>query len=247
MLDVVSSPIIARNSEDLVTYWNKGARQLYGYTAAEALGRNKFELLKTRFPEPLKDIELQLERDGRWTGELLHTSKVGRVISVLAHWALEHGPEGRIKAVLENTEDLTERKRAEEEIRASERRYRLLFDRNPDGVFSVDAEGRFQMLNPACESISGYSKEELIGRHFSDLCAPDQLLSTLENFARVLNSPGYAELETALIRKDGRRVELWIAGEPVVKEGIPVTVYCTVKDITERKHFRAELERLVKE
>lgn len=188
-----------------------------------------------------------LRRDGQWQGELMHTTKAGRVLTVMARWSLEYWPDGSIKAVLESTEDITERKRAEEEIRASEHSYRLLFDKNPDGVFSVDAEGKFQMVNPACENISGYSKEELIGRHFSELCAPDQLSNTLNNFARVLREPGYSELETALLRKDGRRVELLIAGEPLMKHGTPFAVYCTAKDITQQKHFRHELERQVKE
>jgi len=136
--------------------------------------------------------------------------------------------------------DLTERKQAEK-LRASEQHYRLLFDRNPDGVFAVDAAGRFILVNPACELISGYSAAELLQKTFMELCSPDRLADTLAHFEHTLRKPGYSQWETALVRKDGRRVELWIAGEPLVSKGQVTAVHCTAKDITERKRAEEEL------
>ena len=101
---------------------------------------------------------------------------------------------------------------AEESLRESERRYWPLSDRNPDGVFAVDPTGRFILANPACELLSGYSAAELLRKTFIDLCAPDQSADTLAHFERSARQQAYAELETALIRKDGRRLELCIAG-----------------------------------
>jgi len=133
-----------------------------------------------------------------------------------------------------------ERKRAADALRESEQKYRLLFDRNPDGVFSVDAAGRFIMVNPACEQICGYPVAELLQMTFTDLCAPDQLEKTAERFQEHVAGRGYAQLETAIVRKDGRRVELWIAGEPVLSDS-GFMLHCTVKDITERKAMETAL------
>lgn len=124
---------------------------------------------------------------------------------------------------------------AEETLRESEERYRLLFDRNPDGVFVVDASGRFQVVNPACEVISGYTMEELLGMTFMQLCAPDQLDNTVEHFERTLRHLTRPQFETTVIRKDGRRAEVWVVGEPIITEGNTLSVHCTAKDITERK------------
>ena len=100
-------------------------------------------------------------------------------------------------------------------LRVVKDRYRMLFDQNPDGVFLVDADGRFTLVNAACETISGYSRSELSGKRFSELCAPDQGPATEEVFQKALTGPAYREYETAIIRKDAARVELWVAGEPV--------------------------------
>jgi PAS domain S-box-containing protein len=121
--------------------------------------------------------------------------------------------------------------------------HRLLFERNPDGVFSLDTAGRFTVVNPACERISGYSRAELLGKAFFELCAPDQLAKTVEEFERCLRNPAYAQIETALIRKDGRRVELWVAGEPSVAEGRVVALHYTAKDISARKQAQQERQR----
>jgi PAS domain S-box-containing protein len=82
--------------------------------------------------------------------------------------------------------------------------------------------------------------EELLQRNFRELCAPDQLARTIEHFERGLREREVVQLETAIIRKDGRRVELWIAGEPATVDG-KVVVHCTAKDITERKQAEAAL------
>ncbi len=137
--------------------------------------------------------------------------------------------------------DLTERNQAEQ-VRASEQHYRLLFDRNPDGVFAVDPSGCFIVVNPACELLTGYSTAELRQKKFTDLCAPDQLANTRAHFQRGWRERVYSALETALVRKDGRRVEVWSAGEPAVSHGEVIALHCTAKDITERKQAEEELK-----
>ena len=138
--------------------------------------------------------------------------------------------------------DVTERKEVEQVLRDSEQRYRLLFDRNPDGVFVADTSGRFTLVNPACEEISGYTSSELLQKNFMELCAPDQLEKTIEQFQGNLHQAKYAQLETAMVRKDGSRVELWITGEPIVHEGKVVALHCTARDVTERKRFLSALQ-----
>lgn len=237
---------------DTITLYEQDAELRYSWLYplhpehAHALGHSDLELMPDAQGQQLAEFKQEVIATGQSQRREIHSNVGGgRYYDVFITPRRDEA--GRVIGVAGAALDVTMRKQAEEALRESEQRYRLLFDRNPDGVFSVDAQGRFTLVNPACEVISGYSRQELAGRHFGELCAPDQLARTLENFTRMLQDASYNELETALIRKDGRRVELWVAGEPIVKDGQPVAVHCTVKDITERKRFQAELERLVKE
>src|SRR5260370_5626714 len=78
LIDLAHDAILARDALGRVTFWNKGAEALYGWTAQEALGRITSSLLQTRFPIDLADIEAHLERHGYWEGELVHTSRERR-------------------------------------------------------------------------------------------------------------------------------------------------------------------------
>src|SRR5256885_1995436 len=78
LLDLSNDAIIVRDQEDRVTYWNKGAEKIYGYTQKEALGKVVYQLLKTEHLEPRPKIDQKLLRDGQWQGELIHTRQIGR-------------------------------------------------------------------------------------------------------------------------------------------------------------------------
>ena len=132
---------------------------------------------------------------------------------------------------------------AEQKLREDEQRYRLFFERNPDGVFSLDSAGRMFVANPACEVITGYTPGELTQMTFMQLCAPDHLADAMEHLQRALREFSYAQLETFLIRKDGRPIEVWVAGEAILMSGKGVVLHCTAKDITERK--RSEEQRII--
>jgi PAS domain S-box-containing protein len=144
---------------------------------------------------------------------------------------------------IELRQQVAVRKQAEEDLRRSEQRYRMIFDRNPDGVFALNRLGRFLLANPACEAISGYSTAELLQKTFMELCTPDRLAEAVDSFERTLRGTGPLELETSLLHKDGRRVEIWVAGEPLTTARETV-VHCTVKDISKRKRAEENLRQL---
>ena len=113
LLDLSNEAILVRDGKDRITYWNRGAEELYGYSAKEALGRVTYKLLRTEHPEPLPQIFKKLERDNRWSGELVHRRKDGTKIFVMSHWALDRGESRKRALVLETNTDVTARKQAE--------------------------------------------------------------------------------------------------------------------------------------
>jgi PAS domain S-box-containing protein len=128
LLDLSNDAILVRDGADRITYWNKSASDLYGYSREEAVGRVTHELLHTEFPEPLERINEQLHRHSRWSGELVHRRKDGTPIVVISRWVLNRDDRGNRKSVLETNNDITRQKQREKTLRESENRLRALTD-----------------------------------------------------------------------------------------------------------------------
>ncbi|WP_051334671.1 PAS domain S-box protein [Bradyrhizobium sp. Ai1a-2] len=127
LLDLTHDTIFVRDMKDVITYWNRGAEELYGWKKAEAIGRVTHDLMRTIFPMPLKAIMEELLRTGRWEGELVHTRKDGTQAIVASRWSLQKDARGLPVAILETNNDISDRKRAEDALRESERRYKSIF------------------------------------------------------------------------------------------------------------------------
>jgi PAS domain S-box-containing protein len=118
LLDLANDAIFVRNLEAKITYWNQGAERLYGWTRAEVLGKPIDDYLKTQFPRPFADIRAEILRTGSWQGELIHSTKDKRRITVASRWSVWADKQGKPLGFLELNTDLTEQKRAEASLRS---------------------------------------------------------------------------------------------------------------------------------
>jgi len=116
LLDLTHDTVFVRDRNDMITYWNRAAADLYGWQKQEAVGKPAASLLQTVFPAPYADIVAELEREGRWEGELVHTCRDGRQVAVSTRWALERDPQGRSVSVLETNTDITAQRVAEDRL-----------------------------------------------------------------------------------------------------------------------------------
>src|SRR5258705_5795331 len=117
LLNLTHYTIFVRDIDNVITYWNRGAEERYGWKRQEAIGNVSHQLMKTIFPEPLEEINEKLLGTGRWEGELTHTRRDGMQFVAGSRWALQFDDAGNPVAVLETNNDITEHKRAEQEIR----------------------------------------------------------------------------------------------------------------------------------
>jgi PAS domain S-box-containing protein len=120
LLDLSNDAIFVRDAADRVTYWNQAAAELYGFTREEALGRVTHDLLQTQFPAPLEEINGELHREERWSGELVHKRKDGTEVIVTSRWVLDQRVGGDRWCILETNNDITQQKRTERALRESE-------------------------------------------------------------------------------------------------------------------------------
>lgn len=247
LLDQAYEPILVRDHEDRIVYWNKGAERLYGWTASEAIGRASHELLQTTFALPLEEVTSRMEREGHWEGELVHRTRSGHRVSVLSRWIRELGVAQ--PNVLETNVDMSERQQrlaAEEQTRL-ERRFRQLLEAAPDGIVEVAADGKIVLINRIAEEMFGYVRDELLGQSV-DLLVPDAIRhhhyrhrdSYLE---QPRTRPMGTGLELHARRRDGTLFPVEISLSPIQTEtGMHVTA--VIRDVSERKQAEKEVRRL---
>jgi PAS domain S-box-containing protein len=139
LLNLTHETIFVRDMQNVITYWNHGAEEFYGWTAEEVIGKiPTHQLLQTVFSAPLGEIEAELLQTGRWEGELTHTKADGTRAIVASRWSLQRDEKQRPLAILEFNNDITERKRAEAELRESENRYRCIFESAGVSIWEED-------------------------------------------------------------------------------------------------------------
>jgi len=100
----------------LIRFWSKGCERLYGWTASEAIGQVVSDLLRTTFLTPLPGIRAGLERNGEWTGDVLHVTRDGRELTIATRAVLRRDRDGRPHEILTALTDVTAQRRAEAEL-----------------------------------------------------------------------------------------------------------------------------------
>jgi PAS domain S-box-containing protein len=116
LLDQTHDSIIFRQLDGRITYWNRGAEELYGWRADEAIGKRSHDLLHTVFPAPIEKLDAELLKAGVWEGELQHTRIDEAKVIVASRWSLSRDDAGQ-PIIMETNNDITERNRREGEVR----------------------------------------------------------------------------------------------------------------------------------
>ena len=248
LLDLTHDTVFVRDMNDVITYWNRGAAQLYGWTREEAVGKVSHQLLQTIFPAPLEEINAELLRTGRWEGELVHTKRDGTQVIVASRWSMQQDEQGRPLATLETNNDITERKRAEEERRYNTQLLRTMTDNASSMLFMVDAAGLTTFVNPAVERITGYRADELIGQVVHDKIhhsypdgrpyPPSECpLSGAVRMRKPVRG------EDLFVRKDGTFFPVRYSASPIFRDDVPVGAVIEVQDVTESKAAEEEVRK----
>ncbi|PLT33750.1 PAS domain S-box protein [Bacillus sp. V5-8f] len=151
--------------------------------------------------------------------------------------------EGDIVGVYGIAFDISDRVWAQEKLKESEQWYRSLFEYNPSAVYSFDLDGNYKSVNRMLEAMSGYTQKELLQMNYAELLHPDDLEYTqwFFNEAKQGRAQNY---DVTLIRKNGEAIEVNVVNIPIIVDDNIVGVYGICTDITDRKRYMTQVERL---
>jgi PAS domain S-box-containing protein len=246
ILDKALDAVVMMDSDGLITGWNPQAENIFGWSRDEALGRRMSE---TILPLQHRSAHERGLRHFLTTGEgpvlnqrseMTALHRDGREFPVeLTVTPLKMDGKVVFSAFLR---DITERKRAEEKLRMSEERTRLIVDMALDAVVMMDADGMIIGWNPQAESIFGWSRDEAVDRRMSETIIPVQHRAAHERGVRRFLATGEGPLlnqrvEMTALHRDGREFPVELTVTPLKMDGA-VVFSGFLRDITERK--RAE-------
>jgi len=216
---------------------NKTALNLLKYTKKELTSLSLFSLIEQdQLPDVLKTFK-EIKRSGsqKKISEYKLKKKDGSNVWMEKEACLIYR-DGNPHAIQGIGRDITQRKQAEEELKSSEERLKILFEFAPDAYFVIDNNGKFVDCNKAAEKLTGYKKKELLGKSFFKLrlLPPDQIPRAVNGLAKVSMGKIRPPVEFTLRRKDGNYAEAHISTYPVKIRGRTL-VTAIARDITERK------------
>ena len=236
-----------RDLESRILFWSRGAEEAYGFTKAEAEGNITHSFLKTRFPVPFEEHMAALTTDGRWEGELIHTRKDGSELTVLSRQVLQRDEAGTPIGIMEINIDITDRKRAEIALQASEQRWATTLTSIGDAVISTDVSGNITFMNAVAEDFTGWTLGDALQRPIKEvfhIINEETRLEVDGPIARVLREGMIIGLanHTLLVKKDGTEIPIDDSGAPIRdKEGNLAGVVLIFRDIGERKQAEKAL------
>ena len=242
MTDVIWSVNI--DSPTQLNYISPSVNHLLGYTVEEAMNKTMEEIFTpASFKNAMRSLAkeqslgFRVNRKRSLILELELRHKNGSTVAAEINYTLIQEANDRPIEILAVARDVTERKRAEEQLRQSELKYSTLVEKGNDGVLIVQ-DGLLKFANPMISKITGFSLQETIGRSFVDFVYPNYRSSVQNNYRKRINGEKATDRYEIKIRsKDGKNVPVEINANAIEYEGRPADM-AVIRDITERK--RAE-------
>ncbi len=245
-IDQSTDAVFITDTNGTITYANPGFEKVYGFSQAESVGQNP-RIIKSGLmtKENYEQFWGTLLSKQTISGEIVNKNKDGHLVFIEGTNSPILDENKNILGFLAVHHDITERKRVEEVLRASEDRFRSILENIEDGYYEVDTAGNLTFLNPALARLFGRSANEMIGMNNRQFMPPEQAKTVFQTYNRVFQT-GIPEqaFNWDVVRPDGtlRSVESSVS---LIKtaDGSITGFRGTVRDITDRKKAEETLQR----
>ncbi|MFH2056944.1 MAG: PAS domain S-box protein, partial [bacterium] len=238
LLNTIPSPVFYKNAEGIYLGCNEAFAGFIGLRPEEIIGKSVHEIEPPEIADKYEEKDRELfENPGTQTYEWRVRHSSGETRDVVFYKATFGGQGGCPEGIIGLLLDITDRKRAEEELSASEEKFKTIAESSPDAIFVADRQGNYVYTNRTASELLGYSTEELATMSIVDVSRQDQIEETKKSFAELL-AMGKMFVEIDLVRADGSVFPADL-NAVVLPNNL---IYGSCRDITGRKQVERKLQ-----
>jgi PAS domain S-box-containing protein len=247
IVDSSDDAIVGHDLSSIVTSWNAGAERIFGYSAQEMIGQSFKRIVPANLQQQEDEILARISNGQRVEHlETTRQTKDGELRDVSVTISPIKDSAGSVVGISRVARDVTERKRAESMLRASEQRFRQLWTTTTDAIVIMDADQRIEYANPAVEQVFGFTPEEVMTGGLT-LLMPERLHEAHRQGMKRYLATGKRKLdwratEIPALHKGGYEFPLEIGFSHFHEEGRDLFA-AFMRDITDRKQAQEALQR----
>ena len=232
--------IIVFDQKSIVKLWNPASEAIFGWSATEATGKFLPFVAEDKKEEHFGIRERALQGERLSGIEARRKRKDGSPIDVIGSTAPLHDSKGSVTGIMALFLDITDRKKSEESLRQSEKKYRTLFEDSIDALFMVTADGTLIDANQAYFDLLGYEKEEIVGHNVLKTYADPV---DRQRYHQKFGDKGFVrDYPLRLVRKDGRNIDCLVSSRiERDKEGNILGYRGFLRDVTGQKELERQL------
>ncbi|MFA5180929.1 MAG: PAS domain S-box protein [Syntrophales bacterium] len=258
IIEFLPDATLAIDREGRIIAWNKAIEEMTGFMAADMLGKGNYEYA---LPFYGKRRPILIDFVSKWDEETekqySYIHKFGDVLVTETDVPFVRGQNrtlwgkagplydraGQVSGAIESIRDMTERKTTDEKLRKSEEKYRNILETMEDVYFEVDLKGRMAFFNDAACIVTGYSRDELMGKHFKEYTSPETSKRLLADFQEEFFSGERKEtVDYEVITKSGSPRLMQVSSNLLRdRDGAPIGFRALARDVTNRRRLESQL------
>lgn len=241
LFDASTDFIFLLDKRGVILQTNQAPLDRAGYSKRELIGHGIYEFFTPASQKIFEERFPVLLKEGRNRAEVEFVYKNGTIVTMDCSGSAVHDEQGETASFMVVERDITERKRAEKELRRAEEKYRTMIENSNDLIWTLDTEGKFTYANKQAEVLSGYEQTDQIGKNFDPLLPPDDVKRISDIFYALLNGKPQ-QYEVPVLRKDGSIFILAVNATPLYDSGEIVGVVNFARNITDEKMAERALQ-----